>query len=486
MLSHVIIVAEEQDKEWAESAGEAVTAREYVANSERFSNRHTRVINLTGHYDYLDMGYYCSLLAEARQHRIIPSVTTITALARHSLYAEELPELNSFLRRDIEKMVEPPVASFTLLICFGKAIGGQFTTLARQVFDRFRCPLLKIEIVRKENWIVKSLEPVAPSSLSPETFSIFLNTLEDYARVDWTAPKRRRQPRYSLAILHNPKESLAPSSPEALKKFISVGAKLGVGVELIQRTDFLRLAEYDALFIRETTSVTDHTYRFAHKAEREGMPVVDDPTSILRCTNKVYLAELLRSNKIATPKTLVLDRAELSALEDTFEYPVVLKIPDGSFSRGISLAKDRDALRPIARDLFKRSAAILVQEFMPTEYDWRVGVLNNQPIFVSQYMMARNHWQIVKHEANGNLRQGKWQTFALKDAPAEIIEAGVKAARLIGDGLYGVDLKQTKKGVFVIEVNDNPNIDRGVEDAVLKDDLYALVLHDFVRRIEAR
>ncbi|MDA0339392.1 MAG: RimK family protein [Proteobacteria bacterium] len=462
------------------------TAREYVANSERFSNRHTRVINLTGDYDYLDMGYYCSLLAEARQHRIIPSVTTITALARRSLYAVELPELNSFLRSDIEKMPESPVASFTLLICFGKAIGGQFTTLSRQVFDRFRCPLLKIEIVRKERWGIKSLEPVAPSSLSPETFSIFLNTLEDYARVDWTAPKRRRQPRYSLAILHNPKESLAPSCPEALKKFAAIGAKMGIGVELIQRTDFLRLAEYDALFIRETTSVTDHTYRFARKAEREGMPVIDDPTSILRCTNKVYLAELLRSNKIATPKTLVLDRAELTALENTFEYPVVLKIPDGSFSRGISLAEDRDALRPIARDLFKRSAAILVQEFMPTEYDWRVGVLNNQPIFVSQYMMARNHWQIVKHEANGKLRQGKWKTFALEDAPADVIDAGVKAARLIGNGLYGVDLKKTEKGVFVIEVNDNPNIDRGVEDEVLKDDLYVVVLQDFIRRIEAR
>ncbi len=61
-----------------------------------------------------------------------------------------------------------------------------------------------------------------------------------------------------------------------------------------------------------------------------------------------------------------------------------------------------------------------------------------------------------------------------------------KAASLIGDGLYGVDLKQTAKGVYVVEVNDNPNIDAGVEDAVLKDELYKLIIRDFVRRLDER
>ena len=38
----------------------------------------------------------------------------------------------------------------------------------------------------------------------------------------------------------------------------------------------------------------------------------------------------------------------------------------------------------------------------------------------------------------------------------------------------------------VIEVNDNPNIDRGCEDQVLKDELYRIIIKDFIRRIEAR
>jgi hypothetical protein len=60
------------------------------------------------------------------------------------------------------------------------------------------------------------------------------------------------------------------------------------------------------------------------------------------------------------------------------------------------------------------------------------------------------------------------------------------AAELIGDGLYGVDLKMNGDGVFVIEINDNPDVDRGIEAAGLRGDLYRIILKDLARRIEAR
>jgi broad-specificity NMP kinase len=47
-----------------------------------------------------------------------------------------------------------------------------------------------------------------------------------------------------------------------------------------------------------------------------------------------------------------------------------------------------------------------------------------------------------------------------------------RAAGLIGNGLYGVDLKQIGNRVVVIEVNDNPSIESGVEDGVMKEALY--------------
>ena len=62
----------------------------------------------------------------------------------------------------------------------------------------------------------------------------------------------------------------------------------------------------------------------------------------------------------------------------------------------------------------------------------------------------------------------------------------VEAARAIGDGLYGVDLKQFGKLVKVIEVNDNPNIDVGVEDLVLKATLYKRVMEHFLKRLDVQ
>ncbi|RRN82354.1 MAG: RimK family alpha-L-glutamate ligase, partial [Acidithiobacillus ferrooxidans] len=80
----------------------------------------------------------------------------------------------------------------------------------------------------------------------------------------------------------DPREVLPPSSSRTLKHFVRIGKRLGIHVELIQRRDYGRLAEFDALFIRETTRIDHHTYEFARKAEQEGLVVIDDPDSILR------------------------------------------------------------------------------------------------------------------------------------------------------------------------------------------------------------
>ena len=62
----------------------------------------------------------------------------------------------------------------------------------------------------------------------------------------------------------------------------------------------------------------------------------------------------------------------------------------------------------------------------------------------------------------------------------------LRATAPIGDGLYGVDLKMDGKRTAVIEVNDNPSIDAGVEDAYLGDDLYRRIMEEFLRRLERK
>ena len=147
------------------------------------------------------------------------------------------------------------------------------------------------------------------------------------------------------------------------------------------------------------------------------------------------------------------------------------KIPDGSFSRGVHKVQTPEEFRRIADELFEETDLLLAQKFLPTEFDWRVGVLAGEPLFVCQYRMARGHWQIVKHRPDGSAREGGFRTFDLDKAPPQLIDIAVRAARPIGDGFYGVDIKETDHGFIVMEVNDNPNLEHGIEDQVGKDEI---------------
>lgn len=110
-----------------------------------------------------------------------------------------------------------------------------------------------------------------------------------------------------------------------------------------------------------------------------------------------------------------------------------------------------------------------------------VGALSR----LEQSAFAGDHWQILKHSADGKHEEGRTETVAIKDTPKTVLEAAVRCAKLVGDGLYGVDLKENASGVYVIEINDNPNIDAGMEDAMLGDELYRKLLGHLLRQFEA-
>lgn len=486
-MKYLLVV--EKSKDWKADFPEAtvVTAKEYIKGSDALSKRGLRIINLCRSYGYLSIGYYVSLLAEARGQKALPSVQTLTDLSRKSIYSLEVDFIHSGIDKAIRKhQVSDDATVIELDIIFGLCHPPELKEMAHSIFEIFPCPFLRVEFRKTSQWQIRNLRPQYLHNLNPEQLALFNTFFNSYLGRRWRKPRTRWVSKYDLAILHNPQEKLPPSNKGALNKFISVGKKLGVDVELIEKKDLDSLAEYDGLFIRETTAIEHHTYTFAKKAAAEGMVVIDDPVSILKCTNKVYLTELLTTQRIPVPKTMIMTEKDFKQNEQTLQYPLVLKIPDGSFSRGIYKAESLDPAREYAKLLFKDSDIILIQEFMYTEFDWRIGVLAKQPLFACQYFMSKAHWQIVKHESNGKAIEGAFKAWHLDDVDPKIIHIALKAAGAIGNGLYGVDLKQNEKGIFVMEVNDNPNIETGVEDALLGDDLYSRILGEFIRRWEMR
>jgi glutathione synthase/RimK-type ligase-like ATP-grasp enzyme len=489
MAVHIVLV--EHRRDWLAQFPSAmvVTAQDYLGTAEYQKLKDVRVLNLCRGYRYLSLGYYCSLLAEARRHRVIPAVRTITDLFSKAIYSLGVEDLDSVVQRSLGRHLKPAEGSrFELDIYFGRCGEPALQDLAEEIFDLYPCPLLRVEFRHQGKWNLAALRPLALGAITPEDHERFVAALDSYLSRRWRTPRVRDVTRYDLAILHNPTEALPPTNARGLRKFVQAGRKLKLSVDLITKKDYGQLAEYDALFIRETTNIDHHTYRFAKKAEAEGMVVLDDPDSIVRCTNKVYLAELLQANRIPTPRTLILQNgeAQLGRLDELMPFPVVVKIPDGSFSRGVHKAENPRELDQHARALLRESDLILLQEYVYTEFDWRVGVLNRQAVFVCQYFMSRKHWQIVRHAASGQFTQGVSRTIPVDEAPREVVRTALAAANLIGDGFYGVDLKQVGDRVVVMEVNDNPNVDPGVEDAVLGDRLYGLILEEFVRRLDAQ
>jgi glutathione synthase/RimK-type ligase-like ATP-grasp enzyme len=290
---------------------------------------------------------------------------------------------------------------------------------------------------------------------------------------------------HALAILFDEDAPHPPSNRRALAKFVEAGHALGLRVEVLGRGDVHRLPEFGGLFIRDTTNVDHYTFEFARRASAAGLVVIDDPESILKCTNKVFLQELLARHGIPTPRSLVVHKGNAGDVERTLGLPCVLKQPDSAFSLGVFKVETRQALDHALATLLARSELVIAQEWRPTSFDWRVGVLDRQPLFVCKYHMAPGHWQVVKHEREGRV-EGLTQTLPLHEAPAAVVDTAVRAARLIGDGLYGVDLKEVGGRCCVMEINDNPNIDAGNEDAVQGDALYREIVGVFLRRIRAR
>ena len=487
MAEHIILI--DDLKHWKKDypAYPVIAAKDYLTNPYWSKKANVRVINLCRDLSYQSLGYYASLLAEARDHRMLPSVRTLQDLSRKVLYGPLLEDLDNMVSEAFGKQPQNnDIARFEVTISFGHCESVSLKKLARKLYESFRVPLLRVEFRRNGRWRISKLKAGNLASLSYPQQTFFFQMLEQHLSQRWQKSADARQPRYEIAILHDPLEVLPPSDKKALNAFIRAAQQQGMAAELITKKDYGRLAEYDGLFIRETTRLNHHTYRFARKAVSEGMVVIDDPDSIVRCVNKIFLYELLSTNRVPTPASFMLVKGEaLEIAEQKLGYPMVLKVPDGSFSRGMFKVSNREELQRDSLILFEHSELILAQAYTYTEFDWRVGILNNEVLYVCRYYMSRGHWQIINHTQNKTIA-GKVDTLMPEQAPPAVIQTALKAARLIGNGLYGVDLKETAKGVLVIEVNDNPSIDSAVEDKVLGEQLYHKVMAEFFQRLEAR
>ncbi len=477
----LFVVNHQQDWTFEIPGSSVATASAYLTDSHYSNGIDPQVVNLCRADRYQGRGYYVSLLAEARGHRPLPDVKTIEDLQSQAHV--------DLLGADVDELVQTSLQHdgsdlFELDAYFGRDPAELHPALAQRLFNLAPAPLLRAHFERSDRrWRLKELSAIGVSDIPPQHRAFLLAAATEYV----TGCRRARGTAADIdapvvAILRDEREVDRPSNDAALQKFVEVAPAVGLRAEIVGPDALHRLAEFDGLFIRTTTNVGRYTYEFSRRAAALGMPVIDDPDSILKCTNKVYLNELMARHNIPMPKTLMVHRENLGQIVPALGLPCILKQPDGGFGMGVVKIETEQQLLSRARDLLMRSELLIAQEWLPTEFDWRVTVLDRRPLFVCKYFMAPGHWQVIKRAPETRV-EGRTLALAIAEAPEIVINTAVRAANLIGSGLYGVDLKQVGRQCYLIEVNDNPNVDAGNEDQVLGDALYREVMGVFARRI---
>ncbi len=460
-----------------------ISFEQYLHEYPKRNERKTRLINLCDTEHYLSKGYYCSLLAEARQHKALPSVSTINTL-RESSHVEILStEMETLL-----KLVPNHADTQEYFFYFGYTTNPTLRRFAQRLFNLHPAPILRVVLSNNKNHVQAAIERFAFAQLNTAENELFIEQLNRFTQVVWRSPNAKKRQRWDMAILVNPEEPSPPSDKDAIKRFIKAAEKCGIQAETVTSRALENISQYDALFIRETTAIDHPTYRLARKAEKAGLVVIDDSTSILRCCNKVFLHDAFSYKHVPSPKTHVVANSTeetLNNIEQEFTYPIVIKMPEGSFSKGVYKVSNRTELKEKLIELFSDTALVLIQEYLYTEFDWRIGVLNGRAIYACRYHMARNHWQIYNHSSK-RFNSGGFETLPTFEVPKPVLDASLKACAIIGNGLYGVDIKQKGQQVYVIEVNDNPSIDHKVEDLYLGNELYMQIMQEFALRLENR
>jgi glutathione synthase/RimK-type ligase-like ATP-grasp enzyme len=275
-----------------------------------------------------------------------------------------------------------------------------------------------------------------------------------------------------LGIFVNRQTLSSSEQLTALIKCRDVAESMGHTVEFIFPVDIKKIPKLDALFIRANTDPMNTTYVAARMASLYGIPVIDDPSSIRICADKVNMYMHLRRNGVSIPKTKFYRRKDLSAesakeLLEELGSPLVLKEPSTSFSVRVEMAGTVPDLMKTARRFFRLSDWIVAQEYIESRFDWRIGVLQGELLYACRYIIPSETFKI-QASVNGHIVYCDVESVPAEQVPPQVIDLGIRAGNAMGRGLYGVDIKESDGRLYVIEVNDNPSLEGG-EDAYYRD-----------------
>jgi ribosomal protein S6--L-glutamate ligase len=244
--------------------------------------------------------------------------------------------------------------------------------------------------------------------------------------------------------------------------FVDVGK---TDPKVIYKGEEIDLTQYQAIVPRIANSMTRYGAAVVRQLEREGIFTTATAIAIARVRDKLRATQILAKAGVDIPRT-VFSRNSTDIdgmLELIGGTPVIIKLASGTHGNGVVLAETKKAAKSVLQAFYLRNedgTNILLQEYVEESAgtDIRAFVVGGR-------VVASMKRQSLDDDFRSNLHKGgEGSVIKLTDEERRI---AVKAAKVLGLSVAGVDLMRSSRGLLVLEVNASPGF--GIEKVTGRD-----------------
>lgn len=223
------------------------------------------------------------------------------------------------------------------------------------------------------------------------------------------------------------------------------------------------LNDVDAIIPRIRPSVTFYGCALTRHFESLGIYALNGSAAISQSRDKLFSLQLLQESGVDIPTSgFANSPVDTNDLIDMVGgAPLIVKLLEGTQGRGVVLAETRKAAESVINAFKSLKANLLVQEFVKEAQgkDLRCFVIDGKVVAAIERTAAAG-------EFRANIHQGG--TAKIVKVTKEERAIAVKAAKVMGLAVAGVDIIRSNKGPLLLEVNSSPGLE-GIETATEKD-----------------
>ena len=235
-----------------------------------------------------------------------------------------------------------------------------------------------------------------------------------------------------------------------------------------------KLEGYDAVIPRIGASITNYGMAVVRQFEMMGVWALNESVAIGRSRDKLRSLQLMARAGIGMPVTAFAHDTRMTddLLDIVGGEPVVIKLLEGTQGVGVVLGETRRSAKSVIEAFRGAKVNILVQEFIK-----EAGGADIRMIVVGGKVIAAMQRQGPEGEFRSNIHRGG-AASRIKITPEER-STGIRAAKVMGLNVAGVDMLRGNHGPLVMEVNSSPGLE-GVEGATSLD--IADTIIDFIEK----